>query len=402
MSKVELLSPAGNLEKLKYAVIYGADAVYLGADKYSLRSSSFSLEDIKKGVDFAHKHQVKVYAALNIFAKNTDFKDLESYLKKLAKTGIDALIIADPGVLSLTLRCCSRIPIHLSTQANVTNGQSALFWANQGVKRITLARELTLEEIAEISKTLVQTEVFVHGAMCLSYSGRCYLSNYMTARDSNSGDCAHPCRWEYSLIERKRPKEKFPLEFDSRNTYLLSSKDLCLAKYVPDLIKAGIKSLKIEGRMKSLHYVATVTSVYRQIIDEYYNNPDKFVFKEQWQEELEKVSHRKYCQGFIVGNPSQASTAAGMVRGKLSYYKSRDFLATVASQKNGDMSLEVKNKLEKKELLEVLTPNGSNHQFAIDTMTDEKSGLVVECAHANYRVTTKGSWPKYSIIRKKV
>ena len=323
--KVELLAPAGNLEKLKMAVIYGADAVYLAGQAFGLRAfaDNFTGPELVKGVEFAQRRGVKVYITVNIFAHNQDLKELPNYLRELEALGVDGIIFSDPGVWQIAQEIGSTLNLHLSTQANTTNWASARFWESQDVKRIILARELSLEEIQEIrTKVNLELEVFVHGAMCVSYSGRCLLSNYFTGRDANLGECAQPCRWRYALVEEKRPGEYYPLFEDQRGTYLLNSQDLCLIRYLPELIKAGVNSFKIEGRMKSIHYVATVVKVYREVLDAYYANPDQFIFQEKWLQELAKVSHRDYSTGFLLGKPNQNYATSA-------YRRTHDFIGLV-------------------------------------------------------------------------
>lgn len=323
--KVELLAPAGNLEKLKMAVIYGADAVYLAGQAFGLRAfaDNFTGPELVKGVEFAQRRGVKVYITVNIFAHNQDLKELPNYLRELEALGVDGIIFSDPGVWQIAQEIGSTLNLHLSTQANTTNWASARFWESRGVKRIILARELSLEEIQEIrTKVNLELEVFVHGAMCVSYSGRCLLSNYFTGRDANLGECAQPCRWRYALVEEKRPGEYYPLFEDQRGTYLLNSQDLCLIRYLPELIKAGVNSFKIEGRMKSIHYVATVVKVYREVLDAYYANPDQFIFQEKWLQELAKVSHRDYSTGFLLGKPNQNYATSA-------YRRTHDFIGLV-------------------------------------------------------------------------
>ena len=309
--KVELLAPAGSFEKLEVAIHYGADAVYVAGKEFSLRnfSGNFTLEELQAAVDFAHGRGVKVYVACNIFSRNPEQAALSSYLDKLGAIGPDAVIIADPGIVMEAAARIPGIPIHLSTQANTTNYRSARFWEKVGVARINVARELSLKEIEEIAdQSRLEIEAFVHGAMCISYSGRCLLSNYMTGRDGNRGKCSHPCRWKYAVMEETRPGEYFPIEEDTRGTYFLSSRDLCMLEHLPGLIGAGIDSLKIEGRMKGINYVASVVKVYREAIDRYYDDPDAYRVEEEWLRELDGISHRPYGTGFYFGCAGSAFT----------------------------------------------------------------------------------------------
>ena len=302
MFKTELLIPAGNLEKLKTALLYGADAVYVGVEGLSLRASSseMSMNDLATGVKDAHQKGVKVYAAANTFARNADLTRAVKIIPELAATGIDALIVSEPGMLKLARHAAPQLPIHLSTQANTTNIEAVNFWKDQGVRRIILARELNLKEIGEIAAAVpdMELEIFVHGAMCMAYSGRCYLSAFRNRRSANEGDCSQPCRWEYRLHESTRPDDPLILEEDDRYSYLLSSKDLCLIEHLPDVLAAGVTSLKIEGRMKSAYYVAIVTRAYRQALDALQRDKGKYRCRPEWLEELRTVSNRGYTTGF--------------------------------------------------------------------------------------------------------
>jgi len=304
--KVELLAPAGNLEKLKLAILYGADAVYCGGHSYGLRegADNFTLEELEEAVKFVHDHHAKIYITVNMIPHNEDLEGLPEYLHQLADLAVDALIVSDPGIISILQEEEIEVPIHLSTQANAVNWASIRFWKKQGVERVILARELSRVEIIDIKeKTDIELEMFIHGSMCISYSGRCLLSNYMTGRDANRGKCAHSCRWKYHLVEEQRPGEYYPVYEDEQGTYIMNSKDLCLIEYIPDIIQSGVTSLKIEGRMKSLHYVSTVTSVYRKAIDLYYKDLGNYQFRSEWLDELRKVSHRDYITGFFRAPP---------------------------------------------------------------------------------------------------
>lgn len=359
MNKIELLAPAGDLEKLKIAVIYGADAVYIGGSQLGLRTASknFTNEEMLEGIAFAHSHNVRVYVTVNIIAHNKDFLGIEDYFKSLQELGVDALIIADPGVLSIAKEVIPNMELHLSTQANNTNSFSAKFWHEQGVKRIVVARELSLDEIRNIVDTTPDTleiEAFVHGAMCMSYSGRCLISNYMTGRDANHGECAQPCRWNYSLVESTRPGEFYPIEEDESGTYFFNSKDLCMIEYIPELIEAGIKSFKIEGRVKTSFYVATVIRAYRMAIDSYYENPKEYKFKSEWFEEMTKSSYRDYTTGFFFGKPGDSANNYGTS----SYIRNYDFIGIVEEydQTNGLTKIEVRNRIFKGDEIEIIGP----------------------------------------------
>ena len=279
IKKPELLAPAGDLEKLKIAVLYGADAVYIGGEAYGLRAKAknFDIDTMKEGIDFAHEHGAKVYITANIFAHNSDFDGMDEYFKKIYEIGADAVLVSDPGVYMTLKEAAPDMELHISTQANNTNYKTANFWYNMGAKRIVGARELSLKEIKEMRSKIpddMEIETFVHGAMCISYSGRCLLSNYLSGRDANKGACSHPCRWKYYLMEETRPGEYMPVEENERGTYIFNSKDLCMLNHIPELIDAGISSLKIEGRMKTPYYVGTVVKAYRQAIDDYFKDPE--------------------------------------------------------------------------------------------------------------------------------
>ncbi len=309
MRKLELLAPAGDLEKLKIAVEYGADAVYFGGEMFSLRAGAgnLTIDEIREGVEYAHSRNVKCHMTLNIFAHNEDIAPLREYLTQIRDIPVDAFIVSDPGVISIIKEVIPDAELHLSTQANMTNYATANFWYAQGVKRLVLARELTFEEIREIRENIsedMELEAFIHGAMCISYSGRCLLSNFMINRDANRGQCAHPCRWKYQLMEEKRPGEYYPMEEDSRGTYIMNSKDLCMLEHIPQIAQAGISSVKIEGRMKSVFYVATIVSAYRRAIDAYLADPQGYEYNPEWMSELKKASHREFTTGFYFNKPT--------------------------------------------------------------------------------------------------
>ncbi len=292
MNKIELLAPAGDLQKLKFAIIYGADAVYIGGQIFGLRAAArnFTYDQMKEGVEFAHARGKKVFLVMNIIPHNEDLDALETYIEEVKSIGFDAIILSDPGTLMFVKEHMPDMEVHLSTQANNTNYMSAKFWQSQGVKRVILARELSLKEIKDTTEKVpdLEFEAFMHGAMCISYSGRCLLSNYMVNKDANRGECKHACRWEYVLMEKKRDGEFYPVVEDETGTYFFNSKDLCMIENIPDLIESGLASLKIEGRMKSLYYVANIVRVYRKAIDEYYKDPENFKYDPQWLEENRK------------------------------------------------------------------------------------------------------------------
>ncbi len=403
MKKPELLAPAGNMEKLKAAVFYGADAVYLGGPQYGLRmgAQNFTREELPEAVRFAHRHNVRVYVTVNIFAHNRDFRGLREYLLMIRDIGADAVILADPGIVHLTRSEVPGLPVHLSTQANTTNAAAAAFWEAQGVSRIVLARELSLDEIREIrGRAGVQLEVFVHGAMCISYSGRCLLSLYMTGRDANLGDCAQACRWRYVLMEEKRPGQYFPVLEDGRGTYILSSRDLCLLPHLPDLAAAGVDSLKIEGRVKSVHYVAAVVKVYREAIDRLARNPGGFRVDPGWLEELGKVSNRDYTTGFFSGGAGLEGH--GGVEGI--YRRNCTFVGIIRSYNTGRKALEVeqRNRFFRGETLEVLVPAGPNRRLEVAAMFDGEGRPIDGAPHPCMTVfiPSEAPLPEFSLLRR--
>jgi putative protease len=377
----ELLAPAGNLEKLKIALLYGADAVYCSGKAFGLRAGAGNLSEIEleEGTAFAHQMGRKVYITVNIIPHNQDLQGLPEYLGFLAAIGIDALIVSDPGVISLAREVVPHIPLHLSTQANAVNWRSVRFWQEQGVQRVILARELSCEEIAAIRrKTEVELEVFVHGAMCMAYSGRCLLSMYLTGRDANRGDCAQPCRWRYSVVEEKRPGEYLALEEDERGTYIFNSKDLCLIDYIPELVKLGLASLKIEGRMKGIHYVGTVTRVYRQALDAYRQGPEGFEVRGEWRQELEKVSHRDYTTGFFCHSPG----AGDHVYGSSSYIRNYDFVGLVKDYNPVEKKalIEQRNPFAVGDKVEVTGPETETFSFPIKEIFGAEEGTPLKTA----------------------
>jgi putative protease len=399
----ELLAPAGDLEKLKIAILYGADAVYLGGRHFGLRAGAgnFAPDELTAGVDFAHTNGAKVYVTVNIFAHNRDLELLPGYLASLVDAGVDGVIVSDPGVLDLVRTGFPQLPVHLSTQANTTNWAAARFWSRQGVSRIILARELSLAEIKEISsKVEADLEIFVHGAMCMAYSGRCLLSNYLTGRDANRGDCAQSCRWQYTLMEEKRPGEYFPVEEDERGTYILSSRDLCLIEHIPELMEAGIKSFKIEGRMKSANYVASVVKAYRAALDAYQHDPHNYCFDPVWLEELNKVSHRKYTTGFMFGRPE----TSGQHYGTGIYRRSRVFVGLVRDYDpaTGLALVEQRNHFAVGDQLEVLVPGEIDFNQNVSRIIDEEGRLVDAAPHPRQliKVPFARPVPPYTIIRK--
>lgn len=368
--KIELLAPAGNFEKLEIAIHYGANAVYLAGKEFSLRnfSGNFTIDEMRKAVKFAHDQYIKIYVACNIYSRNPEQKAIQKYLKELGDIGPDAVIIADPGILMEASKIIPQIPLHLSTQANTTNYKSVQFWEKFGIKRINIARELSLKEIKEIvSRSSIEIEAFVHGSMCISYSGRCLLSSFMTNRSSNLGECSHPCRWKYAVVEAKRPGEYFPIEENKNGTYVLNSKDLCMIEHIPEIIESGLSSMKIEGRMKGINYVATAVKVYREAIDSYYENPDSFKVHKYWIDELNKSSHRGYCTGFYFADPKQISPnfEYNINHGQL-------FIGKVINQVgHKSVSIDVRNKIFKGDDVEILTRKGHSRKDKIMQIIDQ-------------------------------
>ena len=405
MNKPELLAPAGNLEKLKMAFIYGADAVYIGGERFGLRAQAgnFTLDDIKEGVNFAHELNKKIYVTVNIMPHNEDLLGLDDYIKELQEIGVDALIVSDPGVLLIIKEVAPDMEIHLSTQANNTNYKSAEFWYNQGVKRIVLAREMSFDEIKEIIEKAphgLEFEAFVHGAMCISYSGRCLLSNYMVGRDANRGECAHPCRYKYYLVEEKRPGQYMPVEEDEKGTYIFNSRDLSMIEHIPELVKSGIKSFKIEGRMKSSYYVATVVGAYRKAIDEYFENPESFVFDKELLEEVNKASHREFYTGFYFGKPD----SKGQIYETSSYVRDYAFVGIVQDYdaSTGIATIEQRNKMSQGEEIEIIGPHKKMFTQKIETMWNEDGQEISSAPHPQQilKMKMKQEVEKYDIIRR--
>ncbi|MGI6621663.1 MAG: U32 family peptidase [Clostridiaceae bacterium] len=402
MDKVELLAPAGNLEKLKMAILYGADAVYLAGQEFGLRTASdnFTLEEMKTGVLFAHDRGRKVYLTMNIIPHNQDIKKAASFLEKAVETGIDAVIVSDPGMFSVVKKTIPELSIHISTQANITNIESVSFWHSIGASRVVLARELSLEEIEQIRDGVpndMELEVFVHGAMCISYSGRCLLSNYLAGRDANKGDCAHPCRWKYYLTEEKRPGEYFPISENERGTFIFNSKDLCMIRHIPELIKSGVSSLKVEGRVKSAFYVATVVKAYREAIDAYYYEKP-YKFREEWFEEITKVSNRDFTTGFFFNKPTEADHNYATS----SYIRNYDFVGIVKGydNENGLVLVEQRNRFKVGDTLEVMPPAGPVTKFTVTQMLDSEGNSISVAPHPQMEIKLPMMpLPENSILR---
>ncbi len=384
MRPVELLIPASSLEVLKIAVIYGADAVYIGGEVFGLRAKAknFSMEDMAEGIQFAHEHGVKVYVTANILAHNGDLEGVGEYFTQLKEIKPDALIISDPGIYTIAKEICPEIERHISTQANNTNYGTYQFWWNQGAKRVVTARELSLNEIAEIRKNIpdeMEIETFVHGAMCISYSGRCLLSNYFTGRDANQGACTHPCRWKYAVVEEKRPGEYLPVYENERGTYIFNSKDLCMIEHIPELIEAGIDSFKIEGRMKTALYVATVARTYRKAIDDYLTSPEKYKENMDWYlEQISNCTYRQFTTGFFFGKPSEES----QIYDNNTYIKEYTYLGIVGERnEEGLYRIEQRNKFSVGEQIEVMKPDGRNIPVTVKRIVDEDGNEMESAPH---------------------
>ena len=384
MRPVELLIPASSLEVLKIAVIYGADAVYIGGEVFGLRAKAknFSMEDMAEGIQFAHEHGVKVYVTANILAHNGDLEGVREYFTQLKEIKPDALIISDPGIYTIAKEICPEIERHISTQANNTNYGTYQFWWNQGAKRVVTARELSLNEIAEIRKNIpdeMEIETFVHGAMCISYSGRCLLSNYFTGRDANQGACTHPCRWKYAVVEEKRPGEYLPVYENERGTYIFNSKDLCMIEHIPELIEAGIDSFKIEGRMKTALYVATVARTYRKAIDDYLTSPEKYKENMDWYlEQISNCTYRQFTTGFFFGKPSEES----QIYDNNTYNKEYTYLGIVGERnEEGLYRIEQRNKFSVGEQIEVMKPDGRNIPVTVKRIVDEDGNEMESAPH---------------------
>lgn len=384
MRKTELLIPASSLEVLKIAVTFGADAVYIGGEAFGLRAKAknFSPEEMKEGIEFAHARGVKVYVTANILAHNYDLEGARAYFKELKEIGPDALIIADPGMFTLAKEICPEIDVHISTQANNTNYETYRFWERLGATRVVSARELSIKEIKEIREHIsdeMEIETFIHGAMCISYSGRCLLSNYFTGRDANQGACTHPCRWKYSVVEETRPGEYFPVYENERGTYIFNSKDLCMIEHIPDIIDAGIDSLKIEGRMKTALYVATVARTYRKALDDFAESPEKYQENMPWYlEQISNCTYRQFTTGFFYGKPDETT----QIYDSNTYVKEYTYLGIVGERnEQGCYRIEQRNKFSVGEVIEVMKPDGRNIEVAVKAIYDENGQSMESCPH---------------------
>ena len=377
----ELLIPASSLEVLKTAVMFGADAVYIGAEAFGLRAKAknFSMEDMREGIAFAHEHDVKVYVTANILAHNDDLEGVREYFQELKEIKPDALIIADPAIFEIAGEICPEIERHISTQANNTNYGTFNFWHKLGATRVVTARELSLEEIKEIRANIpddLEIETFVHGAMCISYSGRCLLSNFMVGRDANRGACTHPCRWKYSIVEETRPGEVMPVFENERGTYIFNSKDLCMIEHIPELLETGIDSLKIEGRMKTALYVATVARTYRKAIDDYQKDPKIYEENMSWYlEQISNCTYRQFTTGFFFGKPDETT----QIYDSNTYVKEYTYLGIIGEEKEGTYRIEQRNKFSVGEMIEVMKPNGDNIEVTVKRILTE-DGVEQESA----------------------
>ena len=377
----ELLIPASSLEVLKTAVMFGADAVYIGGEAFGLRAKAknFSMEDMREGIAFAHEHDVKVYVTANILAHNDDLEGVREYFQELKEVKPDALIIADPAIFEIAGEICPEIERHISTQANNTNYGTFSFWHKLGATRVVTARELSLEEIREIRANIpddLEIETFVHGAMCISYSGRCLLSNFMVGRDANRGACTHPCRWKYSIVEETRPGEVMPVFENERGTYIFNSKDLCMIEHIPELLESGIDSLKIEGRMKTALYVATVARTYRKAIDDYQKDPELYEENMPWYlEQISNCTYRQFTTGFFFGKPDETT----QIYDSNTYVKEYTYLGIIGEEKEGTYRIEQRNKFSVGEMIEVMKPNGDNIEVTVKRILTE-DGVEQESA----------------------
>ena len=377
----ELLIPASSLEVLKTAVIFGADAVYIGGEAFGLRAKAknFSLDEMREGIEFAHQHDVKVYVTANILAHNYDLDGVRTYFEELKEIKPDGLIIADPAIFEIAGEVCPEIERHISTQANNTNYGTFNFWYKQGATRVVTARELSLEEIKEIRANIpedMEIETFVHGAMCISYSGRCLLSNYMVGRDANQGACTHPCRWKYSIVEETRPGEVMPVFENERGTYIFNSKDLCMIEHIPELIESGVDSLKIEGRMKTALYVATVARTYRKAIDDYKKDPTLYKQNMPWYlDQISNCTYRQFTTGFFFGKPNEDS----QIYDSNTYVKEYTYLGIIGEEKEGTYRIEQRNKFSVGDKIEIMKPNGDNVEVIVKRILTE-DGVEQESA----------------------
>lgn len=404
MKKPELLVPASSLEVLKIAVIFGADAVYIGGEEFGLRAKAknFSKEDMREGILFAHQHGVRVYVTANILAHNDDLLGVKVYFQELKELQPDALIISDPGIFAIAREICPELEIHISTQANNTNYGTYQFWHKLGAKRVVSARELSLKEIGEIRENIpedMEIETFIHGAMCISYSGRCLLSNYFTGRDANQGACTHPCRWKYAVAEETRPGEYLPVYENERGTYIFNSKDLCMIEHIPELVEAGIDSFKIEGRMKTALYVATVARTYRKAIDDYFVSRECYQQNIPWYlEQIVGCTYRQFTTGFFFGKPDSDT----QIYDNNTYIKEYTYLGIVGERDDKGYRIEQRNKFSVGEKIEVMKPDGENQTVVVQTIRDERGNEMESAPHPKQVLYIDLGQPlaKYDILRR--
>jgi len=404
MKKPELLVPASSLEVLKIAVIFGADAVYIGGEAFGLRAKAknFSMEDMREGIDFAHSYGVNVYVTANILAHNEDLEGVRAYFTQLKEMNIDALIISDPGIFMIAREICPELEIHISTQANNTNYGTYQFWYQQGAKRVVSARELSLKEIGEIRRNIpedMEIETFIHGAMCISYSGRCLLSNFFTGRDANQGACTHPCRWNYAVVEETRPGEYMPVFENERGTYIFNSKDLCMIQHIPELVEAGIDSFKIEGRMKTALYVAAVARTYRKAIDDYFVSREIYEEHMPWYlDQISNCTYRQFTTGFFFGKPDEHA----QIYDSNTYVKEYTYLGIVGEWDSRGYCIEQKNKFSVGEVIEVMKPSGENISVTVQAIRDEDGNEMESAPHPRQKLYIDLGQPlaKYDILRR--
>ncbi len=403
--KPELLVPASSLEVLKTAVIFGADAVYIGGEAFGLRAKAknFSRADMEAGIAFAHEHGVKVYVTVNILAHNRDLSGVKVYLQELKEIQPDGLIIADPAIFMIAKEVCPDIERHISTQANNTNYETYRFWWNLGAKRVVSARELSIDEIREIRANIpeeMEIESFIHGAMCISYSGRCLLSNYFTGRDANQGACTHPCRWKYAVMEESRPGEYLPVYENERGTFIFNSKDLCMIEHIPEMLEAGIDSLKIEGRMKTALYVATVARTYRKAIDDYLESPELYRRNMPWyQEQISNCTYRHFTTGFFFGKPDENA----QIYDSNTYRTEYTYLGIVGEiDENGRCLIEQRNKFSVGETIEIMKPDGNNIEVCVEAIHDEEENACDSAPHPQQKlwVTLSESPVVFDLLRR--
>ena len=405
MKRPELLIPASSLEVLKVAVVYGADAVYIGGEAFGLRAKAknFSPEEMREGIAFAHGHGVKVYVTANILAHNADLKGVRRYFSELKEIRPDALIISDPGVFDIAREVCPEIDIHISTQANNTNYGTYLFWHRLGAKRVVTARELSMRELKEIREQIpeeLEMETFVHGAMCISYSGRCLLSNYFTGRDANRGACTHPCRWKYAVVEETRPGEYFPVYENERGTFIFNSKDLCMIEHIPELMETGIDSYKIEGRMKTALYVATVARTYRKAIDDYLKDPALYQKNMPWYlEQISNCTYRQFTTGFFFGKPDEDA----QIYDSNTYVKEYTYLGVVEECRDGLCRIHQRNKFSVGETIEIMKPKGDNIEVKVRRILNEEGEEMDSAPHSKQAlyVDLECTPDPYDILRRK-